>query len=72
MGLFEPYHLRNVVRAQGTAAPPIASGVNVEDYVARAVHAEDKRFEADDIDDAEGVELSLRPPSPMDRLRLRP
>lgn len=41
------------------------SDINVEGYVSTAVHAEDKRFEEDDIDDAEGVELSLRPPSPL-------
>lgn len=65
MGLFQPYDLRSVVRLRGTPAQPILSDINVESYVAMAVHAEDKRFEEDDMDDAEGVELSLRPPSPL-------
>lgn len=63
--MFKPYNLRNVARARGAIAPPIVSDVNVEEYVARAAYAEDKRFEEGDMDDAEGVELSLRPPSPL-------
>ncbi len=48
-----------------TTVRPILTNVDVEDYVASAVREEDKRFEADDMDDAEGIELSLRPPSPL-------
>lgn len=65
MGLFEPYNLRSVARAQAATALPIMSDINVESYVTMAVHAEDKRFEEDDMDDAEGVELSLHPLSPL-------
>lgn len=68
MGVFHPYNLRSVVRLLGTTAQPIMSDINVEGYVTMAVHAEDKRFEEDSTDDAEGVELSLRPPSPLSDL----
>lgn len=68
MGSFGPYNLRSVARARAATAQPILSNTDVEGCVTAAVHTEDQHFEEDGWDDAEGVELSLRPPSPLTNL----
>lgn len=66
MAPFKPYNLRSVTRAaQGAVVPPIVSLVNIEAFVSDAVRREDQMFEDDATDDTEGIELSLRPPSPL-------
>ena len=44
--------------------PPINALINVDSLVQTACDVEDARFLAD-ADDAEGIQLSSRPPSPL-------
>lgn len=65
--VFKPYNLRSVARARAAQAEAILTGVNVEGFFYKAVAGESRRFEEDE-DDLDGIDVALRPDSPLTEL----
>jgi hypothetical protein len=65
--VFSPYELENVSFNKAENGPPITTLADVASLLQTATRLEDEKF-AEGGDDADGFELSSRPPSPLTEL----